>query len=251
MAPVIRAELYGACAPLVEENGVGGLTRQDAAAAGQGAVREPAHGAAEHAEPAARPLRADAARNRAKVLQAASEAFAAEGAAVPLDEIARRAGVGAGTVYRHFPTKEALFDAVISDRLGSLATQAEARFDSDADPGEAFFGYFREVIESGLAKADLTDALTAAGAGFGTETLAAGTRLMLGLSALLRRAQLAGDVRADVSAEDLHPLAAGAIAAERRAASGPDAAPGKMTRIICDGLRTRPAKTGTVAKPAG
>src|SRR5438876_7565800 len=71
-----------------------------------------------------RPLRADAQRNRAKVLAAAQEAFAAEGIAVPLDEIARRAGVGAGTVYRHFPTKEALFEAVIADRLEHFAEHA-------------------------------------------------------------------------------------------------------------------------------
>ena len=64
-----------------------------------------------------RPLRADAVRNRARVLEAALEAFAAEGLAVPIDEIARRAGVGAGTVYRHFPAKEDLVEAVIADQM--------------------------------------------------------------------------------------------------------------------------------------
>jgi len=59
-----------------------------------------------------RPLRADAARNRARVLEVAYDTFAAEGLSVPIDEIARRAGVGAGTVYRHFPTKDDLFLAV-------------------------------------------------------------------------------------------------------------------------------------------
>ena len=65
----------------------------------------------------ARPMRADARRNRARVLEAARAVFAEEGLAVPLDEIAARAGVGAGTVYRHFPTKEALFEAVVTDRI--------------------------------------------------------------------------------------------------------------------------------------
>ncbi len=69
-----------------------------------------------------RPLRADAARNRARVLEVAYETMAAEGLAVPIDEIARRAGVGAGTVYRHFPTKESLFGAVIQDRLQQMVT---------------------------------------------------------------------------------------------------------------------------------
>lgn len=71
-----------------------------------------------------RPLRADARRNRERVLAAAQEAFAAEGISVPLDEIARRAGVGAGTVYRHFPTKEALFAAAIVDRVDRMTGRA-------------------------------------------------------------------------------------------------------------------------------
>ena len=70
----------------------------------------------------AKPLRADAARNRARVLETAYETFAAEGLSVPIDEIARRAGVGAGTVYRHFPTKEDLFRAVVESRLQFIMT---------------------------------------------------------------------------------------------------------------------------------
>ena len=69
-------------------------------------------------------LRADAARNRARVLKVAYETFAAEGLGVPIDEIARRAGVGAGTVYRHFPTKEDLYRAVVDDRLRASSTRA-------------------------------------------------------------------------------------------------------------------------------
>src|SRR6266545_3604820 len=80
-----------------------------------------------------KPPRADAVRNRQRVLEAAKEAFAAEGLAVPLDEIARRAGVGAGTVYRHFPTKEALFEAVILDRVRKLVDYAESLADADPD----------------------------------------------------------------------------------------------------------------------
>ena len=72
-----------------------------------------------------RPLRADARRNRAKVLEAAEEVFASEGLAVPIDEVARRAGVGVGTVYRHFPTKEALFEAIVVARLEALVERAE------------------------------------------------------------------------------------------------------------------------------
>ena len=73
-----------------------------------------------------RPLRADAARNRARVLEVAYETFAAEGLSVPIDEIARRAGVGAGTVYRHFPTKEDLYRAVVEDRIGNIVDEGRA-----------------------------------------------------------------------------------------------------------------------------
>ena len=77
-----------------------------------------------------RPLRADARRNRERILAAATAAFAAEGLSVPLDEIARRAGVGPGTLYRHFPAKETLWEAVLHDRLRRLADEAEALHDA-------------------------------------------------------------------------------------------------------------------------
>src|SRR5258708_35087835 len=92
-----------------------------------------------------RPLRADAARNRARVLEVAYDTFAAEGLSVPIDEIARRAGVGAGTVYRHFPTKEALFQAVIEDRMQRLVDDGRALLESDG-PGKALFTYLRSIV---------------------------------------------------------------------------------------------------------
>src|SRR5881409_3662812 len=95
----------------------------------------------------ARPLRADARRNRARVLQVAYETFAAEGLAVPIDEIARRAGVGAGTVYRHFPTKEALFEAVFADRVRHMLADGRALLDS-VGPGEALYAFLREIVRT-------------------------------------------------------------------------------------------------------
>ena len=71
-------------------------------------------------------LRADARRNRARILEVAREVFASEGLAVPIDTVATRAGIGVGTVYRHFPTKEALFAAIVSDRVQALADEARA-----------------------------------------------------------------------------------------------------------------------------
>ena len=112
----------------------------------------------------ARPMRADAARNRAKVLEVAYETFAAEGVAVPIDEIARRAGVGAGTVYRHFPTKEALFQAVFEDRVRHIVDDGRALVASEG-PGEALYAFMRDILQTGTADHGLFDAL-ARGPGF-------------------------------------------------------------------------------------
>src|SRR5262249_14677481 len=111
---------------------------------------------------AARPLRADARRNREKVLRAARDAFAASGFGVPLDEIAARAGVGPGTVYRHFPTKEALFEAVVQARLEDLIADARSRSGA-GDPGGAFFGFLARIRQEARAKRDLPDAIAIPG----------------------------------------------------------------------------------------
>ncbi len=185
-----------------------------------------------------RPLRADARRNRARVLEAAREVFAAEGLAVPLDEIARRAGVGAGTVYRHFPTKEALFEAVVTDRIKALTEVGRgslAGIAAGGDPGEAFFDYLAVVVAGAASKMDLADALVGAEVDLQRATLEAAGELRDALGELLARAQSADAVRADVDVADLHALVAAAVAAERARAA--DARPGRLTRIICDGLR--------------
>src|SRR5215469_15731826 len=131
----------------------------------------------------ARPLRADARRNREKVLIAARDAFAELGFSAPLDEIASRAGVGPGTVYRHFPTKEALFEAVVQTRLEDLIADARSRCDA-GDPGDAFFGFLARIREEARAKRDLPDAIAVPG------TLQAA--LHEAVEALLSRAQQAG-----------------------------------------------------------
>ncbi|MBC3841807.1 helix-turn-helix transcriptional regulator [Streptacidiphilus sp. 4-A2] len=195
-----------------------------------------------------RPLRADARRNRARVLAAANEVFAAEGLAVPLDEIARRAGVGAGTVYRHFPTKEALFEAVVADRLEALTTvgrEALAGITGGADPGEAFFGYLAVVVADAGSKMDLADALVGAGVDLRQDTLAAAAELRGVLGELLTQAQAAAAVRADVDVADVHAVVGAAVAAERTRPA--DAQPGRLARIIGDGLRTAQAAAGRAA----
>ena len=152
---------------------------------------------------AGRPLRADAVRNRERVLRAARDAFAESGYGVPLDEIATRAGVGPGTVYRHFPTKEALFEAVVTARVQDLVADARARADS-ADPGAAFFGFLGRIAAESAAKRDLPDAISIAGS--------LREDLFAALDLLLRRAQQAGAVRVDVRTPDLIVLFKGLFA---------------------------------------
>ena len=114
---------------------------------------------------ATRPLRADAARNRARILAAAEAVFAAEGIEVPVDMIAEKAGVGVGTLYRHFPTKEKLCEAILLERLASLTVDAQALADAD-DPAAAFFGFLDHVVEEAAAKRDLIVAVMGAGVTF-------------------------------------------------------------------------------------
>src|ERR1700759_1324790 len=110
----------------------------------------------------AKPLRADAARNRVRVLETAYETFAAEGLSVPIDEIAARAGVGAGTVYRHFPSKEDLFEAVTRARVEDLIADAQQRA-AAAEPGPAFFGFLLRLADEAAAKRDLPQAIAVPG----------------------------------------------------------------------------------------
>jgi AcrR family transcriptional regulator len=180
-----------------------------------------------------RPLRADAQRNRTRVLEAAKAAFADEGLAVPLDEIARRAGVGAGTVYRHFPTKEALFEAVILDRVRKLADHAETL--TDGDPGEAFFGFLQRVLSGATAAKDLVDALVENT--LDTDGLIAEAKQDLHRAGgkLLVRAQKAGVVRGDVGVIELMVLLTAASRTLREQGGDGDL----VFSILREGLRAR------------
>lgn len=178
-----------------------------------------------------RPLRADAARNRAKVLAAAESAFAADGLGVPLDEIARRAGVGPGTVYRHFPTKEALFEAVVAHRLERLTEQARALADAE-DPGQAFLDLFGLLVRHAVGNRALADAL-AFPEGMLQAVWERKQALAKELNALLERAQRAGSIRPDVGGPDVQALVVGCLAMSRQPGEG------AWLDIVRDGLRAR------------
>jgi AcrR family transcriptional regulator len=181
----------------------------------------------------AKPLRADARRNRERVLDVARAAFAADGLSVPLDEIARRADVGPGTLYRHFPTKEALVEAVVQDRLTRLASEGDALRDA-ADPGVAFFDFLDLLAAEAGLKRDLFEALASSGIEVGPAVMAAVADVRAQLTWLLGRAQRAGAVRADISVAELTSLVSGMLLAMR---PRPGADPVRVLAVFRDGLR--------------
>ncbi|MFF2950247.1 TetR/AcrR family transcriptional regulator [Kitasatospora sp. NPDC057965] len=178
--------------------------------------------------------RVDARRNRAKVLSAAGEAFAEQGLDVPLGEIARRAGVGAGTVYRHFPSKQALLEAVFVQHLNDLVASGERRMARFA-PTEAFFGFLLDVVETSHRRGPMCD-VVASDASWPRPVLTASVlRFRQVLAALLEAAQRVGGVRADIGPEDVVALTLGCVSmltARRDRAAGH-----RLVRLTLDGLR--------------
>ncbi|HEX7132107.1 MAG TPA: helix-turn-helix domain-containing protein [Iamia sp.] len=156
-------------------------------------------------------MRADAAANRARILAAAHAAFTTDGLDVPLDAIARRAGVGPGTLHRHFPTKAALLTAAIAVDIDALVAEGQALADA-AEPAEALAAFLEMAVQRGAASHALAARIA------GTVDVAAATagpaaalREVMGV--LLARAQAAGGVGADVTPAALDAVMAAAHAA--------------------------------------
>jgi AcrR family transcriptional regulator len=180
-------------------------------------------------------MRADAVKNRQRILEAAEAIFAIEGVSVPIDTVAERAGVGVGTLYRHFPTKEALFEAIVMDRLEYLLGAAKASADAD-EPGPALFSFLGEFAEHASAKHDLFDALSSAGIDIKSNCAAMFDDMKRSIDVLLQRAVSAGSVRGDVSTEEMIGLVVGVCQAGGRPDN--DAVRlQRMVEIVCDGLR--------------
>lgn len=184
-------------------------------------------------------LRADAERNRQRVLEVAQTVFAAEGLAVPIDEIARRAGLGVGTLYRHFPTKEALFEAIVVGRMERLVAFGTERTDA-ANAGEAFFAFLARMVEEGAVKRDFTEAL--ASTGVDLMRVLGDLKKEMGrvMGTLLKRAQAANAVREDVGVPEIVALITGAFGSIDRLGGGPRARE-RLLAIVSDGLRPPPA----------
>ena len=181
-----------------------------------------------------RPKRADARRNYEKVLTAAREAFAEGGESTALEEIARRAGVGIGTLYRHFPNRQALLEALYVDEVAEVCRSAEEL--DDADPWEALSAWFERFIGYMATKQALAHELLNYLERDAPLFKVCRTSLFEAGAPLLARAQEAGVVRSDVNIGEVIQMVMGI-------AKIPAADPLQnqhILRVALDGLRYRP-----------
>jgi AcrR family transcriptional regulator len=185
---------------------------------------------------AVRKPRADAERNRVRLLETAKAAFAEKGSAASLDEIARIAGVGAGTLYRHFPTRDALVAAVYRNETEQLVLAA-SRLAETHPPVTALREWLLLFVDYIATKHGMSEVLNSIGGGTSDLYSAASVQMKQAISALVDRAVASGDIRLDL--DPLHLLRA--IAGVANMGSGPDGerAAKHMVDILIAGVRTR------------
>ena len=187
--------------------------------------------------PAGRPLRRDAQRNRERILAAARGLFAERGLDATLDDVAARAGVGVGTVYRRYPDKGALVEELFAERIDELVALAEASL-AHADPWDAFVGFLERVTE--MFAADRALARLVLDSDGGRERIAeARERLRAPVAALVARAKAGGRLRSDFEPADLrivHTMLTAAV--EETSATDPDRWRRYLAMVV-DGLRGR------------
>jgi AcrR family transcriptional regulator len=180
-------------------------------------------------------VRADAERNRARVLEAAEIVLTRDGLEAPMRSIASQAGVGVATVYRQYPTKEALYQAILADRMERLVARARGLAETAA-PGEAFFEFFTSIVDDATTKKIFADALESAGLDPKAAAPDSGHDVLHAIEALLVRAQQASAVRPDARMpEVLALLSATCLAAKQQHWAEP--LRNRALGIIFDGLR--------------
>jgi AcrR family transcriptional regulator len=179
--------------------------------------------------------RADALRNRELLLQAAKASFTEAGADVSLDGIARRAGVGIGTLYRHFPTRDAIVEAVYRREVEQLADAAN-RLSGALPPGEALHAWMRLFVDYIATKRMVAPALKAMVGGASLYASSA-ARITDAMAAMVERARTAGDIRADADPADLLRALAGFT--HFNAGADWEASTLRLTDILMDGLRAK------------
>ncbi|HWH11834.1 MAG TPA: TetR family transcriptional regulator [Solirubrobacteraceae bacterium] len=165
-----------------------------------------------HSVESERPQRADAKRNRERIIESARDAFAAHGPETQMDEVARLAGVGVGTVYRHFPTKESLLGELVRQKMERMSDNTRAALDRDGEPFAVFADALRQNVEIASADAALQYAMLGAGEGVWEFAGVADAQLIELTDQLIARAQAAGTMRRDVSALDIPMLMCGVCA---------------------------------------
>jgi len=187
-----------------------------------------------HSKPAPRKPRADAQRNRERILEIAKDAFTRSGANISLDEVARQAGIGAGTLYRHFPTRDALLEAVYRTEVGKLAA-AERNFAEAMPPIEALRAWMLLFVDYIAAKQIIAPALNTLVGGPSKLFEASGTQIKEAIHALVERAIESGDIRPDLDPLDLLR----ALVGVSNVASGPDWAQSarRLVEILIAGSR--------------
>jgi AcrR family transcriptional regulator len=201
---------------------------------------------------AARPLRRDAQRNRERILEAAREVFAERGVGATLDDVADRAGVGIGTVYRRYANKDALIDELCEDWIDDLVAFAEEAL-SSRDAWKAFISFLERVEEASAANRALEHLIVESGGPRGHERVArARERLAEPIAALVERAKKQGKLRADFDASDVAVIHAMVAAAVRETcALSPDLWR-RYFGLIVDGLASkRSSTTDTGVAPPG
>ena len=184
--------------------------------------------------PGQRKPRADAQRNRERLVDVAKAAFAEAGPDVSLDEIARRAGVGIGTLYRHFPTRDAIVEAVYRREVRQLAEGA-ARLLGSLPAGEALHQWMRLFVEYIATKKVIASALGSIVGGASELYAASGAQITEAMSLLVRRAAESGDIRADVDPDDLLRALVGFTYGN--GSPGWQASALRLIDILMDGLR--------------
>jgi AcrR family transcriptional regulator len=161
-----------------------------------------------------RPLRADARRNREQILQSARAAFAESGDAVQIDDVARHAGVGVGTVYRHFPTKQALLTELVRQTFRLFTEWARAALEAGGEPFALIEGLLRRIAETAAGDAGVQYALTSSAAQAArSEAQAEQDELIAAIAELTGRARRAGTIRPGIQATDIAMLICGVVSA--------------------------------------
>ena len=198
-----------------------------------------------------RPVRADAQRNTDALLQAAMAVFAVSGVDAPVREVAVRAGVGVGTVYRHFPQRSDLIAAVFRHEVDACADAAPV-LAAEHGPGEALARWMRRYMDFIAAKRGLATALHSGNPAFETLPAYFQKRLLPALRTLLEAAAAAGEVRADVEPADLLRAVASLCMSAHDDGPGPAR---RMVALLVDGLRYGASPSGDMrskrAKRAG